>query len=181
MNVRDWLFVEGHAKALALVLEHGRVGESYNVGGRNERTNLHVVRTICDLLDQMEPPQSGPRHRLISFVDDRPGHDRRYAIDPTKIETELGWRAEETSETGREKRSAGIWKTELGGKPSSNVAMAPSRSECCAASLNLNRRSTRFAKIPHRRVLFNYHPDLVVRDGPQGRMIRFELQNRGSS
>jgi dTDP-glucose 4,6-dehydratase len=103
MNVRDWLFVEDHARALALVLERGRVGETYNVGGRNERTNIHVVRTICDLLDRMEPAPGGSRHRLIGFVDDRPGHDRRYAIDPAKIETELGWRAQETFETGLEK------------------------------------------------------------------------------
>src|SRR5215470_1697694 len=84
MNVRDWLFVEDHARALALVLERGRVGETYNVGGRNERTNIHVVRTICDLLDRMAPTRNGSRHRLIRFVDDRPGHDRRYAIDATK-------------------------------------------------------------------------------------------------
>jgi dTDP-glucose 4,6-dehydratase len=103
MNVRDWLFVEDHARALALVLERGRVGETYNVGGRNERTNIHVVRTICDLLDRMEPARSGSRHHLIGFVDDRPGHDRRYAIDPAKIETELGWRTQETFETGLEK------------------------------------------------------------------------------
>ena len=103
LNIRDWLFVEDHAKAIALVLERGRIGESYNVGGRNERTNLHVVRTICDLLDRMETPQKGSRHRLITFVDDRPGHDRRYAIDARKIEAELGWRAEETFETGLEK------------------------------------------------------------------------------
>jgi dTDP-glucose 4,6-dehydratase len=102
MNVRDWLFVEDHARALALVLERGRVGETYNVGGRNERTNIHVVRMICDLLDRMEPARSGSRHRLIDFVDDRPGHDRRYAIDAAKIETELGWRAQETFETGLE-------------------------------------------------------------------------------
>jgi dTDP-glucose 4,6-dehydratase len=102
MNVRDWLYVEDHARALALVLARGRVGETYNVGGRNERTNLHVVRTICDLLDRLEPANSGPRHRLISFVTDRPGHDRRYAIDATKIETEVGWRAKETFETGLE-------------------------------------------------------------------------------
>jgi dTDP-glucose 4,6-dehydratase len=103
MNVRDWLFVEDHARALALVLARGRVGETYNVGGRNERTNIHVVRTICDLLDRMEPARGGARHRLISFVADRPGHDRRYAIDARKLETELGWRSHETFETGLEK------------------------------------------------------------------------------
>ncbi len=99
-NVRDWLFVEDHARALTLVLERGVIGETYNVGGRNERTNLHVVETICDLLDATEPAPSGSRRRLISFVKDRPGHDRRYAIDATKIETELGWRAEENFESG---------------------------------------------------------------------------------
>jgi dTDP-glucose 4,6-dehydratase len=103
MNVRDWLFVEDHARALALVLERGQLGETYNVGGRNERTNLLVVETICDLLDNLEPTQSGSRRRLISFVTDRPGHDRRYGIDATKIETELGWRAQEAFETGLEK------------------------------------------------------------------------------
>jgi dTDP-glucose 4,6-dehydratase len=103
MNIRDWLFVEDHARALVLVLARGRVGETYNVGGRNERTNIHVVRTICDLLDRMEPSRSGTRHRLIKFVDDRPGHDRRYAIDATKLELELDWRAQETFETGLEK------------------------------------------------------------------------------
>jgi dTDP-glucose 4,6-dehydratase len=100
MQVRDWLFVEDHARALALVLADGRVGETYNVGCRNERTNIDVVRTVCDLLDRLEPARTGSRHRLISFVGDRPGHDRRYAIDPAKIEHELGWRAEETFETG---------------------------------------------------------------------------------
>jgi dTDP-glucose 4,6-dehydratase len=106
MNIRDWLFVEDHARALALVAERGRVGETYNVGGRNERANIHVVRTICDILDRLEPCPGGARHRLIRFVDDRPGHDRRYAIDAAKIETELGWRAEETFETGLEKTVA---------------------------------------------------------------------------
>ncbi len=106
MNIRDWLFVEDHARALALVLERGRVGETYNVGGRNERTNIHVVQTICDILDRLEPCPGGARHRLIKFVDDRPGHDRRYAIDAVKIENELGWRAEETFETGLEKTVA---------------------------------------------------------------------------
>ncbi|WP_342710575.1 dTDP-glucose 4,6-dehydratase [Bradyrhizobium sp. B124] len=99
-NVRDWLFVEDHAKALTLVLERGEVGETYNVGGRNERTNLHVVESICDLLDEVTPAAAGPRRQLINFVADRPGHDRRYAIDATKLETELGWRAEENFETG---------------------------------------------------------------------------------
>jgi dTDP-glucose 4,6-dehydratase len=100
LNVRDWLYVEDHARALTLVLERGGVGHTYNIGGRNERTNMHVVTTICDLLDRFEPSPNGSRQRLISFVTDRPGHDRRYAIDATKLETELGWRAAETFETG---------------------------------------------------------------------------------
>jgi dTDP-glucose 4,6-dehydratase len=102
-NIRDWLFVEDHAKALALVLEHGGVGQTYNVGGRNERTNLHVVESICDLLDEVSPEGNGARRSLISFVKDRPGHDRRYAIDASKLERELGWRAEEHFESGIEK------------------------------------------------------------------------------
>jgi dTDP-glucose 4,6-dehydratase len=103
MNIRDWLFVEDHVRALVLVLQRGRPGETYNVGGRNERTNIHVVNTICDLLDRLMPAREGARRRLITFVEDRPGHDRRYAIDATKIETELGWHAQETFETGLEK------------------------------------------------------------------------------
>jgi dTDP-glucose 4,6-dehydratase len=99
-NVRDWLYVEDHAKALRLVLTHGKVGETYNIGGRNERQNLHVVQTICDLLDRLRPSLHGPRRKLITFVSDRPGHDRRYAIDASKLEHDLGWRAEETFETG---------------------------------------------------------------------------------
>jgi dTDP-glucose 4,6-dehydratase len=100
-NVRDWLFVEDHARALELILTRGRVGESYNVGGRAERTNLQVVEAICDLLDQRAPLPGGARRQpLIAFVEDRPGHDRRYAIDPQKIERELGWSAEESFETG---------------------------------------------------------------------------------
>ena len=103
-NVRDWLFVDDHARALELILTKGRVGESYNVGGRAERTNLDVVETICDVLDRKRPLPGGKRRReLITFVTDRPGHDRRYAIDPSKIEDELGWRAEESFETGIEK------------------------------------------------------------------------------
>ncbi|UFZ01816.1 dTDP-glucose 4,6-dehydratase [Bradyrhizobium ontarionense] len=99
-NIRDWLFVEDHAKALTLVLERGQIGETYNVGGRNERTNLHVVETICDLLDEVAPAPQGARRQLISFVTDRPGHDRRYAIDASKLERELGWNAQENFETG---------------------------------------------------------------------------------
>ena len=98
-NVRDWLYVEDHARALALIVQRGRPGESYNVGGRNERTNLDVVHAICDRLDALKPANA-PRRELIAFVADRPGHDRRYAIDATRLETELGWRAQESFETG---------------------------------------------------------------------------------
>ena len=100
-NVRDWLYVEDHARALALIADRGRPGETYNVGGRNERTNLQVVEAVCDLLDELAGPlASGPRRGLITFVPDRPGHDRRYAIDASKLEHELGWRARETFDTG---------------------------------------------------------------------------------
>ena len=102
-NVRDWLYVGDHARALTMVLERGVVGSTYNIGGRNERTNLHVVKTICDLLDRLCPAATGSRHSLISFVADRPGHDRRYAIDASKLERELGWIAEENFESGIEK------------------------------------------------------------------------------
>jgi dTDP-glucose 4,6-dehydratase len=102
-NVRDWLYVEDHARALRMVLEHGRIGETYNVGGRNERSNLHVVEQICDALDRLQPMHGGSRRRLITFVADRPGHDRRYAIDAGKLERELGWSARETFETGLDK------------------------------------------------------------------------------
>jgi dTDP-glucose 4,6-dehydratase len=91
-NVRDWLYVEDHCRALDLILRRGRPGETYNVGGASERTNLAVVHTLCDLLDEIAPRAGGPSHReLIRFVRDRPGHDRRYAIDATKIGAELGW------------------------------------------------------------------------------------------
>ncbi|WP_298885716.1 dTDP-glucose 4,6-dehydratase [uncultured Bradyrhizobium sp.] len=92
-NVRDWLYVEDHARALTLVLEKGVVGETYAIGGRSERTNLSVVESICDHLDDISPASHGSRRDLITFVQDRPGHDRRYAIDCSKIERELGWRA----------------------------------------------------------------------------------------
>ena len=101
-NVRDWLYVEDHARALDLIAERGRIGETYNVGGRNERRNIDVVRRICAVLDQFEPGNR-PREELIEFVTDRPGHDARYAIDATRLETELGWRAQETFDTGIEK------------------------------------------------------------------------------
>lgn len=99
-NVRDWLFVDDHARALELVLTRGRIGETYLIGGRGERTNLQVVRAICALLDDRRPRASGRYEDLIRFVPDRPGHDRRYAIDPGKAEAELGWKAAETFETG---------------------------------------------------------------------------------
>ncbi len=102
LNVRDWLFVEDHARAIRAVLERGQVGETYCVGGRAERTNLDVVTTLCTLLDELHPA-GAPHAKLITYVKDRPGHDRRYAIDCTKLETELGWRQEETFETGLRK------------------------------------------------------------------------------
>ena len=98
-NVRDWLHVEDHVRALDLIIEKGRPGETYNVGGRNERRNIDVVRRICAVLDELVPSNE-PRENLITFVKDRPGHDARYAIDATKLETELGWRARETFDTG---------------------------------------------------------------------------------
>ena len=100
-NVRDWLYVDDHAAALELIVKAGAPGETYNVGGRNERTNLQVVHAICDILDRLRPRDGGGcRRDLITFVTDRPGHDARYAIDATKLETELGWRAAENFETG---------------------------------------------------------------------------------
>jgi dTDP-glucose 4,6-dehydratase len=101
-NVRDWLYVEDHARALVMVLEQGRVGEKYNIGGRNERSNLQVVRRICDLMDEMAPKRHSHRE-LITFVEDRPGHDQRYAIDASKTEREIGWQAKESFDTGIEK------------------------------------------------------------------------------
>lgn len=99
-NVRDWLFVDDHAAALMLVAKEGVVGESYNVGGRNEKKNIEVVETICDILDTLRPRKVGSYRSLITFVEDRPGHDHRYAIDCSKIERELGWTPKETFETG---------------------------------------------------------------------------------
>ncbi len=99
-NVRDWLHVEDHARALLLIAERGTPGETYNVGGRAERTNLEVVELICRLMDELRPDPKGPRARLMSFVTDRPGHDARYAIDASKIERDLGWKPVETFESG---------------------------------------------------------------------------------
>lgn len=100
-NIRDWLFVEDHSAALATIMMQGRVGESYNVGGEAERTNLEVVETICDLLDARVPPRStNSRRNLITFVTDRPGHDRRYAIDCSKLKAELGWTQTVDFDTG---------------------------------------------------------------------------------
>jgi dTDP-glucose 4,6-dehydratase len=101
-NVRDWLYVEDHARALDIIAERGRPGETYNVGGRNERKNIDVVRRICAVLDEIAPANR-PREELIEFVTDRPGHDARYAIDATKLEAELGWRARENFDSGIEK------------------------------------------------------------------------------
>ena len=100
-NIRDWLYVEDHARALSLIAAKGTPGETYNVGGRNEQTNLQVVEAICDTLDRLRPGPE-PRRTLIKFVPDRPGHDYRYAIDPAKLETGLGWQARETFQSGLE-------------------------------------------------------------------------------
>ena len=101
-NIRDWLYVEDHARALDLIAEKGRPGETYNVGGGNERRNIDVVQRICRVLDELAP-SNRPREELIEFVTDRPGHDARYAIDATKLEAELGWQALESFDTGIEK------------------------------------------------------------------------------
>ncbi|MFP5275691.1 MAG: dTDP-glucose 4,6-dehydratase [Acidobacteriota bacterium] len=102
-NVRDWLYVEDHCAAIRTVLEKGRPGETYNIGGNSERANIDVVNTICDLVDEMRPGAGGERRKLITYVQDRPGHDRRYAIDATKIARELGWKPAERFESGLRK------------------------------------------------------------------------------
>ncbi|WP_421905080.1 dTDP-glucose 4,6-dehydratase [Mameliella sp.] len=102
-NVRDWLFVEDHAEALLLVVQKGAVGRSYNIGGENERTNLDLVQTLCTILDRKRPRDEGCYADLITFVTDRPGHDARYAIDPTRIREELGWRPSVTVDEGLER------------------------------------------------------------------------------
>jgi dTDP-glucose 4,6-dehydratase len=105
VNIRDWLYVEDHARALHLIASKGRLGEKYNVGGRNERRNIDVVKRICALMDKMRP-KAEPHEALIKYVTDRPGHDARYAIDATRLETELGWKALENFDTGIEKTVA---------------------------------------------------------------------------
>lgn len=103
-NIRDWLFVDDHARALRVVLEQGEIGECYNIGGFNEHTNLDVVHRICEILQELRPPNDAASYKdLIEFVTDRPGHDQRYAIDASKIEHELGWKPAETFETGLRK------------------------------------------------------------------------------
>ncbi|MGB0221365.1 MAG: dTDP-glucose 4,6-dehydratase [Sinimarinibacterium flocculans] len=103
-NVRDWLYVEDHARALRLVFEQGRIGEQYNIGGHNEQRNLDLVEQLCDLIDTLRPESAGRKRReLITFVEDRKGHDLRYAIDAGKIQRDLGWRPQETFETGLRK------------------------------------------------------------------------------
>jgi|KBSMisStaDraftv2_1062788.scaffolds.fasta_scaffold19563_2 dTDP-glucose 4,6-dehydratase len=103
MQVRDWLYVTDHCAAIREVLARGRIGETYNVGGWNEKPNVEIVETVCALLDEMRPDPQGPYRRLVTHVTDRPGHDRRYAIDARKIERELGWRPQETFESGLRK------------------------------------------------------------------------------
>lgn len=102
-NIRDWLYVEDHADALLLVVEKGKLGQSYNIGGENERTNLELVRTLCAILDAKRPKNDGSYADQITFVTDRPGHDARYAIEPARIRNELGWRPSVTVEEGLER------------------------------------------------------------------------------
>ncbi len=104
-NIRDWLYVDDHARALRTVLATGKLGETYNIGGWNEKTNLEVVQAICTILDELHP-QGAPHNKLITYVADRPGHDKRYAIDATKIADDLGWKPQETFETGLRKTVA---------------------------------------------------------------------------
>ena len=121
-NIRDWLYVEDHADALLLVLEKGALGRSYNIGGENERTNLELVQTLCAILDAKRPKNTGSYADQITFVTDRPGHDARYAINPSRIRAELGWRPSVTVEEGLERTvqwyldNAGWWQPLLARK-----------------------------------------------------------------
>lgn len=103
LNIRDWLYVKDHCKGIKLAFDTGIAGETYNIGGKNERTNLYIANTICDVLQEIKPLENDHYKDLITFVKDRPGHDYRYAIDANKIENELGWNAQETFESGIEK------------------------------------------------------------------------------
>ena len=103
-NVRDWLYVTDHCKGIKLVLENGKFGETYNIGGRNERENIYIAQKISEILDRLRPREDGKSYKdLITYVKDRPGHDKRYAIDATKLENQLGWKADENFESGIEK------------------------------------------------------------------------------
>jgi dTDP-glucose 4,6-dehydratase len=103
-QIRDWLYVKDHGSAIREILKEGQIGETYNVGGWNEKTNLEVVETLCAILGELKPKLDGKSYReQIAFVQDRPGHDKRYAIDPSKLERELGWTPQETFETGLRK------------------------------------------------------------------------------
>ncbi len=140
-NVRDWLYVDDHAAALVAVLERGRPGETYAVGGHNERRNLDVVETICDLVDELGPPRDTPRRDLIRFVSDRPGHDLRYAIDASHIARELGWNPRETFETGLRKTVRWYvdhewwWsRVQSGGYRGERLGLAPAPAAAAAAS-----------------------------------------------
>ena len=107
MQVRDWLYVKDHCSAICCVLEGGRLGETYNVGGWNEKPNIEIVKTVCQLLDELRPRADAATYaQQITYVKDRPGHDRRYAIDARKLEKELGWKPAETFETGIRKTIA---------------------------------------------------------------------------
>ena len=99
-NVRDWLYVLDHCKGIELAFKTGKSGETYNIGGRNERNNLYIVDTVCSILNELQPKSEGKYQDQITFVKDRPGHDLRYAIDASKIENELGWKADENFESG---------------------------------------------------------------------------------
>jgi len=102
-NIRDWLFVEDHCAALEIIFSKGDEGETYNIGGSNEVKNIHIVKTICDIMDELKPSKNGSYRHLISFVDDRPGHDKRYAVDSTKLQRTLKWEPKESFSTGIKK------------------------------------------------------------------------------
>jgi dTDP-glucose 4,6-dehydratase len=125
-HIRDWLYVDDHAAALDAIVCQGRIGEKYNVGGRNERTNMDVVTTICAILDRIRPG-AAPHARLITHVADRPGHDQRYAIDASKLESELGWRARENFDTGIEKTVAWYLASEWWWRPLRETVYAGER------------------------------------------------------